>query len=292
VRYVEELPIADWAPQLAPEQTREYAAGLEQGCVLYFPRLHFEWREAETRFLDPRWADPKSKNISYDGTSNNLAGAVGGPADQGALRALLKRYRSRAVDLIAGLFPHYQNFLRVARTSLRPMRVEGRATSWRKDDSRLHIDAFPSRPNQGERILRVFHNANPRGEPRVWRVGEPFEDMARRYLPEITPPLPGSAWIMQKLRITKSRRSRYDHIMLQLHDRMKADSEYQQKVPQQTVPFAAGASWICFSDQTAHAAMAGQYLLEQTLHLPPQALYEPARSPLRILERLAGETLV
>jgi hypothetical protein len=292
VRYVEELALTDWSPELVPDRTRELAGGLEQGCVLYFPRLVFELRETEKQFLDPRWANPKAKNISYDGARDDLAGAVGSPAEKGALRALLKRYRNQAVGLVGGLFPRYRESLRVARTSLRPVRVEGRAASWRKDDSRLHIDAFPSRPNQGERILRVFHNANPQGEPRVWRVGEPFEDTARRYLPEITSPLPGAAWVMEKLHITKSRRSRYDHIMLQLHDRMKADSEYQQKVPQQTVPFAAGGTWICFSDQTAHAAMSGQYLFEQTLHLPVEALYEPARSPLRILERLAGAQLV
>ena len=61
----------------------------------------------------------------------------------------------------------------------------GRAVSWRKDDSRLHVDAFPSRPNHGERILRVFCNVNPHGEDRVWRVGEPFEAMARTLLPRV-----------------------------------------------------------------------------------------------------------
>ena len=59
--------------------------------------------------------------------------------------------------------------------------------SWRADDRRLHVDAFPSRPNYGERILRVFTNVNPDGEPRVWRVGEPFEAVARRFLPRAKP---------------------------------------------------------------------------------------------------------
>jgi hypothetical protein len=48
----------------------------------------------------------------------------------------------------------------------------------------LHVDAFPSRPIRGERILRVFTNIHPDStQARVWRVGEPFEDIARRYLP-------------------------------------------------------------------------------------------------------------
>ena len=52
---------------------------------------------------------------------------------------------------------------------------------------------FPSRPNHGERILRVFCNVNPRGDDRVWRVGETFESMARRLLPRVRPMYPGEA---------------------------------------------------------------------------------------------------
>jgi hypothetical protein len=33
-------------------------------------------------------------------------------------------------------------------------------------------------------------------------------------------------------------------------------------------------------------------MLEQTTHLPLSALYEPARSPLAVLERITGRTLV
>ena len=292
MRSIIDVAVAQWSPTVAAAQTQELAAALEQGSVLYLPKLAFTLGEAERRFLDPRWADPKSKNISYDAEKDELAGAVGSDQECGALRALLKRFRKQSLGLITALFPHYQPALRIARTSFRPVRVEGRAASWRKDDTRLHVDAFPSRPNRGERILRVFHNANPDGEARVWRIGEPFEDAARHFLPEVTAPLPGSALLMELLHITKSRRSRYDHIMLQLHDRMKADNEYQQRAPQITMPFAAGGSWICFSDQASHAAMAGQFLFEQTLHLPVEALYDPARSPLKILERLTRATLI
>jgi hypothetical protein len=141
-------------------------------------------------------------------------------------------------------------------------------------------------------MLFPLNNVNLDGVPRVWRVGEPFEAMASRFLPAIKPPIPGSAWLMKSLYITKSRRSHYDHLMLQLHDHMKADEDYQRKVSQVTIPFAAGSTWICFSDQASHAAMSGQYLFEQTLHLPAEAQYEPARSPLAILQRLMGQALV
>jgi len=41
-----------------------------------------------------------------------------------------------------------------------------------------------------------------------------------------------------------------------------------------------------------HAASSGQFMLEQTTHLPLSALYEPERSPLAVLERITGRELV
>jgi hypothetical protein len=79
--------------------------------------------------------------------------------------------------------------------------------------------------------------------------------------------------------------------MLGLHDRAKADMGYQRDCPQREVRFAPGTTWLCFSDQVMHAALSGQYMLEQTIHLPLAALYEPARAPLAILERLTGRVL-
>src|SRR5262249_61053742 len=129
-----------------------------------------------------------------------------------------------------------------ARTSFRPVEIEGRLSSWRKDDSRLHVDSFPSSPTGGKRILRVFSNVNPEGRSRVWRVGEPFEQMARRFLPGIKRPLPGSSIFLRLLGITKSPRTEYDHIMLQLHDHMKADERYKKEVEQLRQEFPAGST--------------------------------------------------
>jgi hypothetical protein len=80
--------------------------------------------------------------------------------------------------------------------------------------------------------------------------------------------------------------------MLGLHDRAKADARYQAECSQREVRFAPGTTWLCYSDQVMHAAMSGQYMLEQTIHLPLAAMYEPDRAPLAILERLAGRALV
>jgi hypothetical protein len=79
--------------------------------------------------------------------------------------------------------------------------------------------------------------------------------------------------------------------MLGLHDHAKADRDYQGSCPQQVLHFAPGTTWLCFSDQVMHAAISGQYMLEQTIHLPIAALYQPERSPLAILENLCGRPL-
>ena len=79
--------------------------------------------------------------------------------------------------------------------------------------------------------------------------------------------------------------------MLQLHDLMKADTEYQAAAPQTSFEFPAGSTWMAFTDQVSHAAMAGQFQLEQTFLLPIDAMLDPQRSPLRVLERLIGRPL-
>jgi hypothetical protein len=283
------LDLADWQPQVAPQTTERLARDLEAGGVLVFPRLAFALAPDEQRFLDVRWSNGRAKNISLDGSV--IKGATGTPAERAALAAMVARFARDASGLIAALFPRYAPHLRRARTSYRPHRASGRPVSWRKDDTRLHIDAFPSRPNRGERILRVFCNVNPAGEDRVWRVGEPFEAMATRLLPRVRAQRPGEAALLFALRVTRTRRSEYDHLMLGLHDAAKADLDYQRESPQEEARFAPGTTWVCFSDQVMHASSGGQYMLEQTIHLPLSALYDPARSPLEILERLKGRAL-
>ncbi len=283
-----ELDLADWAGATPKEA---WITALEAGKVLYFPRLGFELRAEERELLMPSVLSPGVRNISLD-AHGHLKGVAGDEVRQQAVAGMVGRFRAQAQQLIHGLLPHYTPALRLAPTSYRPAQVETRVQSWRADDRRLHIDSFPSRPNYGERILRVFTNINPDGAPRVWRVGEPFEAVAERFLPRAKPYSRWRARLLQALHVTKSFRSEYDHLMLQLHDGMKSDLEYQKNAQQETVPFPAGSVWVCFSDQTSHAVMSGQYMLEQTLHLPAARQYNPDSSPLAILSRLTGRTLV
>jgi hypothetical protein len=279
-----------WQPPIDKSLRHHAISALEGGGVIYMPKLTFMLTENEQRFLSPSWSDGKSKNISLR-PNGDLKGAIGNDEERNALRIMIQRYATEATSLINTLYPEYRPYLLAANTSYRPCEVEHRISSYRKDDTRLHTDAFPSSPTQGLRLLRVFANINPEGKSRQWRVGEPFKDMATKYLPQTKGMLPGQAKLMQLLRITKKRRTPYDHLMLQLHDKVKWDLEYQKNSPQQHVDFPPGSSWIVFSDQVLHAAMAGQYMMEQTFYLPVDALYNQQTAPIRILESILEKSL-
>jgi len=271
-----------------------WIAALEAGKVLYFPNFGqhgFAPHKEELALFREDIRDPKTRNISLS-ASGDLKGVVGDDATKALMAGMIGRFRAEAEGLLANLVPRYGEHLRRGATSFRPSVVQNRVQSWRADDRRMHVDAFPSRPNYGERLLRVFTNVNLDGEPRVWRVGEPFEDVARRFLPKVKPYSAWQAKVLNALHVTKSLRSEYDHIMLQLHDAMKSDLDYQKNAPQVTFGFPPGCAWVCFSDQTSHAVMAGQYMMEHTLQLSPMHQYDKDASPLAILTRMKGHALV
>jgi hypothetical protein len=268
----------------------DLTAALETGKVVSIPGMNFKLSEEELKLLDPRIL-AKAKNVSYNPANGKIGGTSCTGHEAEVLTNLIARYSKLAGELMGALFPPYKGRFQLLRTSLRPAEIAGRKSSWRKDDTRLHVDAFPSQPTNGNRILRVFCNINPVGKPRVWRLGEPFESVARKFLPKIGTPIPGSAKIQQMLGITKGLRSEYDFVMLKMHDAMKSDDAYQASVGLTPVNFAPGTIWVCYADSVSHAAMSGQHQFEQTVRIPLAAMQDPARSPLRILERLRGRKL-
>jgi hypothetical protein len=285
------LEAESWGARFGPDDWNTAARALEAGKVLYFPRLAFPLAPADRRFLSPAILG-RAKNVSYDPATGRLGGTICSGRDAVDLADMLRRYADAALGLMRRLLPSYVPALVRGRTSLRPALVEGRKTSWRKDDTRLHVDSFPSQPTGGRRLLRIFCNVNPAGRPRSWRVGEPFADLVERYWAILPAPRWGERRLLSWLRVTKGLRTDYDHYMLRLHDTMKADEGYQRSAPQTAVDFPSGSAWACFTDQVSHAAMAGQHQFEQTFTLPVEALEGPETAPLRVLERQAGRPLV
>jgi hypothetical protein len=287
---LEPLNVASWEGPFSRQIVATAADALENGKLLYAQQLSFELSAAERRFLSPDCLDGKSKNVSFRPDSALVKGTRYQGAERDQLLGTLRRYYERSFDLLKALCPRYADHLQPGFTSFRPAEIAGRSTSWRHDDTRLHVDAFPSRPMQGLRILRVFTNVNP-WMPRVWRVGESFEAVGRHFLPQIEAPRPVVASLLYWLRVIKGRRTAYDHFMLGIHDRMKADETYQSQVQQVQLAIPPGTTWACYTDSVSHAAMSGQFAFEQTFYLPVSAMKNPERSPLQVLERLVGRPL-
>ncbi|MDL2337322.1 MAG: Kdo hydroxylase family protein, partial [Pseudomonadota bacterium] len=276
------LPIASWDQPCSAEYQRTAIQALEDGHVLLLPRLDFVLRDAERQFLSAAIAGA-AKNVSLNPADGSVRGSSAAESEVAVLHGMLDRFATSSHVLLKQLLSTYATTIRAGRTSFRPVEIAGRSTSWRKDDTRLHVDSFPSSPTRGQRILRLFTNVHPHGHARTWRLGESFEGVARRYLPSLHSPVWGSSEVLRLLRITKGRRSAYDHFMLQLHDRMKADTAYQAQAEQRQQEFAPGSTWLVYTDQVPHAAMAGQYAFEQTFYLPVEGMADPSKSPLHVL---------
>lgn len=289
---LEQIDIETWEQAIPQKVQTKAIESLENGSVLYFPSLSFSLHENERKFLSPEKINPKSKNISYNGRNDCLAGTLYTGHEAEELKAMIKRYYLTSRQFLERLIPHYIPFLNQAKTSFRPVEISGRKSSYRKDDTRLHIDSFPSNPTKGQRILRIFTNINPQGKPRVWRIGEPFENVVEKMLPRVSSPVCGSALILKLLGITKDYRTPYDHYMLKMHDAMKEDNHYQQTVPQSEVQFPSNSTWIVFTDQVSHAAMSGQHVLEQTFNMPLEGIKNPSTNPLMVLEKQLNRVLV
>lgn len=135
------LPNTRW-DQNAEDNTGAIEA-LEQGKVLFLPHLTFELSEQEKQLLDPTLVDVKRKNISFKPLEGVLTGVT--DASKIALtRQLLDRYYQSCLSLVQQLLPVYTHALHSPTNSLRlhPVAAWRDSTSWRKDDSRLHVDAF------------------------------------------------------------------------------------------------------------------------------------------------------
>jgi hypothetical protein len=79
--------------------------------------------------------------------------------------------------------------------------------------------------------------------------------------------------------------------MLRFHDYLKEKSDFQENAPKQRIDFPPGSTWLCYTDSVPHAVLSGRFALEQTFIIPLNALVTPEKSPIRILEKMAGRPL-
>lgn len=265
------------------------AEALEDGDVLYLPHDAFVMTNRERAFLDPAIVKQPRRHsgrarIIYLPASRRLLKTTLEGDRRKDLQAMMSRFSSWAQQLVADLLPAYLPGLTPGPATFRPCPRSG--------PQRLHVDSFFFFPTEGRRVLRVLTNIDPDGRPRVWQFGEePFEGFAKRLMPQVHRPVPGGSWLLQKLRITKGLRTPYDDLMRQMRNIAKVDVDYQKNTARKVIEFPAGSTWILFTDNVLHGALKGQYAFEQTFWLDVTAMREPARSPLRVLERLSARPL-
>ena len=277
---------------LPAETHAEVLDVLEGGGLVVLPDRPFALSPAEVALADPAVLSPKSKNVSFDPATGRLSGHALEGERLETLTAMTRRYGTFADAILGEVAPTYAAAAERRRTSFRPGAIDTRALSPRKDDKRLHVDAFPSSPVQGRRILRVFTNVDPDGAERVWRIAEGgFERYAAHFRPRLRGKSGLALALLQRLGVTRGRRTGYDQAMLELHDLAKLDDAWQAHADRAEVSLPAGASWVVFTDGAPHAAMRGRNAFEQTYLMPVAAMRDPTRSPLRTLERMLERPL-
>jgi hypothetical protein len=294
---------AGWAePAWREGRARWYCEQLEQSRILYFPDFPYAMPEDDLQFmLAQRMSGSKThKNISYRPQEDVMRGfAPQRPEDVPRMHGIMRDYSARVTQFLREFLIPYADEWAMDFASFRPLEEQGRDLSLHKRNDLLHVDAFPSRPTKGGRILRVFSNINPQ-QPRIWLTTGPFEALAAEYaqdagLQEIAAqtksskgPLKG---LMRAVGMKVPDRSAYDEFMLRFHDYLKENSDFQTNHEKTRTEFPPRATWMVFTDAVAHAALSGQYALEQTYIVPVDAMLLPAKSPLRVLEALAGQPL-
>ena len=165
-----------WLEPRQPEaQARAYCEALERGEILFFREPPFNLPAEDRDFLlVQRWSELRlHKNVSYRPGEDALRGVSGDAATIDRIHAILRNYAAEVVGFAAKfLSPYALNWI-LDFSSFRPLEEEGRDLPLHKRNDLLHVDAFPSRPTRGGRILRIFTNLNPsrvRLEEACWNI--------------------------------------------------------------------------------------------------------------------------
>jgi hypothetical protein len=291
----------------ADELAKHYCRQIEDGEILCFDSPPFDFPAADREFLlSQKQSDLKvHKNVSYRPLQDAIRGdACESPEDAQKLHDIMRRYSKQVTQFVDRFFAPYAKYRKLDFASYRPLEEKGRDLSVHKRNDLMHVDAFPSRPTHGARILRVFTNINPT-RPRVWETTDKFDKLVSTFANDAGLPKfareSGSAGekvrrtfapVMRTIGVKGMDRSAYDRFMLRFHDYLKESSEYQDKWPRIRLEFPPGATWMVYTDQVPHAALSGQFMTEQTFIIPLEAMVTPDRCPLRVLEKHCGKSLV
>jgi 3-deoxy-D-manno-octulosonic acid hydroxylase-like protein len=297
------MPVVDAEslPKQDPERSREACRTLERGNILLWRETPFEISSDDREFLlrQRQTEAGYHKNIAYRPGSDRVTGvARQQEEDARELKRALRNYSRAAVEFASRVLAPYASRWRLDYASFRPQEEAGRRLSRHSRNDLLHVDSFPTRPTNGDRIFRLFTNVNPKA-PRVWRTGETFPELAERFavssglLAKASRPGAGRtlARFFKSAGLPVQARPPYDEFMHRFHNFMKENDAYQDAARSETISFNPGETWMVFTDMVAHSVLSGQYALEQTFLIARDSLVLPEEAPVNVLERLAGREL-
>ncbi|MFQ5740513.1 MAG: Kdo hydroxylase family protein [Acidobacteriota bacterium] len=285
--------------------TSRYCQLLEEGNILFFPETPVEIPHNDIEFLLAlkQAGSTYHKNIAYRPRQHRVTGlATGVRGDADRVLQIMSRFSEGTIKFLTTLLPPYAGSWRVDYASFRPQEERGRKLRVEARNDLLHVDAFPTRPTNGDRILRFFTNVNP-GKARRWVTGQAFEDLVTHQTGPTRMPLPSVrrsllrragrrvGRLARAARLPVVVRSSYDEFMLGFHHYLKRNQDFQKNSPKSQWEFPSHSSWMVFTDLVPHAALSGQFALEQTLIVSRAAAVLPGRAPVDVLERLCGTRL-
>ena len=257
-----------------PRMTSKASSNTAASCV--FPHLRFELTDDERRLLDAGVADGSAKNISLRGPNDEVRGAAPAHADalqaddpalpragdgagRAAVPALPRPLEARQPVVSAGrqsraARPAGARTTRACTsTPSRPIRCTANAccacstTSTRTDSRAAGASANRSRTSRAASCRRSRGRCPAR--PRCCtRCTSPSRGAA----PTTTTCCSCTTGSRPTRRIRATHRSR-------------------------PIDFAPGTTWVVYSDQVLHAAMGGQFMMEQTFYLEPRRPADPGQ---------------
>ncbi len=303
--------VADFQPQDgtfttadARERSAEYCRIMEEGGIVFFPGIPFDFPQSDREWLlsQKQSGFKAHKNISYRPSEDLLRGDATDNQDQHRrLLEIMRNYSRQVAQFAERFLLPYAGKCKLDFASFRSVEEDGRDLPLHKRNDLLHVDAFPTRPTRGGRILRIFTNINPQ-RPRVWEVTDGFAPVARAFAKDAGLEKFAAASLVKKMNrtlapllksvgIKGADRSGYDHFMLRFHDYLKENQQYQKQWPKTHLEFPPNSTWLVYTDTVPHAVLSGQFALEQTFIVPVSAMVAPQAAPISILENLCGQPL-
>lgn len=269
---------------------------LEKGGVIYFEETPFVLSKPDREFLlsiKQNEAD-YTKNIAYRPALDRVTGLSKGKAEDALrLKQIMADYHKQVYQFLETFLRPYAKGWKPDFATFRPLEEKGRKMRTRARNDLLHVDSFATRPIYGDRILRTFLNVNPT-QKRIWNTADTFEQLLKTFANQMPVPSRFNSAskktsvfksMAQKLGFKLSGESGYDEWMLNFHNFLKENGEFQASCRKDRWEFPPNSTWIVFTDMVSHAVLSGQYALEQTFIIAQDDMLLPQKAPINLLRK-------